>query len=105
MYGCFNWPYKEIEFRFKNPSKFIKDFEGIVFIDEIDLHLHPEWQAKIYEILKIILPNAQIFTSTHSPHIIQVANSKEIIPLTLNETGDVKLNQSLIKIMVAKGGQ
>ncbi|KAF9659841.1 AAA family ATPase [Tenacibaculum mesophilum] len=83
---------KEIEFRFKNPSKFIKDFEGIVFIDEIDLHLHPEWQAKIYEILKIILPNAQIFTSTHSPHIIQVANSKEIIPLTLNETGDVKLN-------------
>jgi predicted ATP-binding protein involved in virulence len=83
---------KEIEFRFKNPSKFIKDFDGIVFIDEIDLHLHPEWQAKIYEALKIILPNAQIFTSTHSPHIIQVANPKEIIPLTLDETNEVKLN-------------
>lgn len=83
---------KEIEFRFKSPSKFIKDFDGIVFIDEIDLHLHPEWQAKIYEALKIILPNAQIFTSTHSPHIIQVANAKEIIPLTLDETNEVKLN-------------
>jgi len=83
---------KEIEFRYKNPSKFIKDFDGIVFIDEIDLHLHPEWQAKIYEALKIILPNAQIFTSTHSPHIIQVANSNEIIPLTLDETNEVKLN-------------
>ena len=59
---------KEIEFRYKNPSKFIKDFDGIVFIDEIDLHLHPEWQAKIYEALKIILPKAQVFTSTHSPH-------------------------------------
>jgi predicted ATP-dependent endonuclease of OLD family len=86
---------KEIEFRYKNPSKFIKDFDGIVFIDEIDLHLHPEWQAKIYEALKIILPNAQVFTSTHSPHIIQVANANEIIPLTLNETNDVKLNPVL----------
>jgi predicted ATP-dependent endonuclease of OLD family len=84
---------KEIEFRYKNPSKFIKDFDGIVFIDEIDLHLHPEWQAQIYESLKIILPNAQVFTSTHSPHIIQVANAKEIIPLTLDETNEVKLNQ------------
>ncbi len=84
---------KEIEFRYKNPSKFIKDFDGIVFIDEIDLHLHPEWQAKIYEALKIILPNAQVFTSTHSPHIIQVANAKEIIPLTLDETNEVKFNQ------------
>lgn len=83
---------KEIEFRYKNPSKFIKDFDGIVFIDEIDLHLHPEWQAKIYEALRIILPNAQVFTSTHSPHIIQVANAKEIIPLTLDETNEVKLN-------------
>lgn len=83
---------KEIEFRYKNPSKFIKDFDGIVFIDEIDLHLHPEWQAKIYEALKIILPNSQVFTSTHSPHIIQVASAKEIIPLTLDETNEVKLN-------------
>ncbi|MFN8437908.1 MAG: AAA family ATPase [Cytophagales bacterium] len=83
---------KEIEFRYKNPSKFIKDFDGIVFIDEIDLHLHPEWQAKIYEALKIILSNAQVFTSTHSPHIIQVANAKEIIPLTLDEANEVKLN-------------
>jgi predicted ATP-dependent endonuclease of OLD family len=83
---------KEIEFRFKAPSKFVKDFEGIVFIDEIDLHLHPEWQAKIYEALKKILPNAQIFTSTHSPHIIQVAKPNEIIPLTLDETNEVKLN-------------
>lgn len=86
---------KEIELRYKNPSKFIKDFDGIVFIDEIDLHLHPEWQAKIYEALKIILPNAQIFTTTHSPHIIQVANPKEIIPLTLDEANQVKLNPVL----------
>ena len=84
---------KEIEFRYKNPSKFIKYFDGIVFIDEIDLHLHPEWQAKIYEALKIVLPNAQVFTSTHSPHIIQVASPNEIIPLTFDDANEVKFNK------------
>lgn len=82
----------EIELRFKNPSIFIKEFQGVIIIDEIDLHLHPEWQANIYKSLKEILPNAQIFTSTHSPHIIQIANPDEIIALTLDENNDVKLN-------------
>lgn len=83
---------QEVELRYKNPSKFIKDFDGVVLIDEIDLHLHPEWQAKIYEALKIILPNAQVITSTHSPHIIQVSNASEIIPLIITETNEVKIN-------------
>jgi predicted ATP-dependent endonuclease of OLD family len=83
---------KEIELRYKNPSKFINDFDGIVLIDELDLHLHPEWQAKIYEALKVILPNAQIFTSTHSPHIIQVAKPSEIIALIFDESMNIKSN-------------
>lgn len=84
---------KEIEFRYKNPSKFIKDFDGIVFVDEIDLHLHPEWQARIYDVLKILLPNAQVFTSTHSPHIVQVASPNEIIALTFDDTNEIQLNK------------
>ncbi len=83
---------KEIEFRYKNPGKNVKEFSGIIFIDEIDLHLHPEWQAKIYLTLKNILPKAQVFTTTHSPHIIQVAQPKEIIPLTQNEDNEINLN-------------
>lgn len=82
----------EIELRYISPSKFIKDFDGVVFIDELDLHLHPEWQAKIYEALKAILPNAQIFTSTHSAHIIQIAKPNEIIALILDETLNIKTN-------------
>lgn len=83
---------KEVELRYKNPSKYVGDFDGIVFIDEIDLHLHPEWQASIYQAIKKILPHAQIFTSTHSPHIIQVAQATEIIPLILGEDNQVQLN-------------
>lgn len=86
---------KEVEFRFHSPSIFVKDFDGIVFIDEIDLHLHPEWQAKIYLALKDILPNAQVFTSTHSPHLIQVAESNEILPLIKDEMSNTVLNNSI----------
>lgn len=84
---------KEIEFRYHSPSIFIEDFQGIVFIDEVDLHLHPEWQAKIYLGLKSILPNAQVFTSTHSPHLIQVAEANEIIPLVRDEESNTSLNE------------
>lgn len=83
----------EVEYRFKNPSKFIGDFDGVIFIDEIDLHLHPEWQAQIYFALKKILPNAQFFTSTHSPHLLQVADPKEIIALNLNDKNSITINE------------
>lgn len=75
---------KEIEFRFKDPKINAEDFKGIILIDEIELHLHPEWQEKIVEILLNAFPKAQFFASTHSPHVIQTAKPKQIIALGLN---------------------
>lgn len=72
---------KEIEFRFKDPQINAEDFKGIILIDEIELHLHPEWQEKIVDILLEVFPNAQFFASTHSPHVIQTAKPKQIIAL------------------------
>ncbi|WP_261841747.1 AAA family ATPase [Aliamphritea ceti] len=72
---------KEIEFRFKNPCINACDFDGVILIDELELHLHPEWQAKIAKKLVEIFPKAQFITTTHSPHILQNANSNEIIAL------------------------
>lgn len=83
---------KDIEYRFKNPHIRVSDFDGILIIDELDVHLHPELQAKVYQVLERLLPNAQIFTSTHSPHIIQVAKAHEIIPLVSTPDGNVKVN-------------
>ncbi len=48
---------------------------GCVTIDEIDLHLHPKWQAKTIGILQELLPNVQFFITTHSPMV--VANFKQ----------------------------
>ncbi len=75
---------KEIEFRFKDPKINAEDFQGIILIDEIELHLHPEWQEKIVDILLDVFPKAQFFASTHSPHVIQTAKPKQIIALGLD---------------------
>ncbi len=43
---------------------------GIVLIDEVDLHLHPRWQARILEDLVRIFPNVQFIVTTHSPIVV-----------------------------------
>lgn len=44
--------------------------EGIVLIDEVDLHLHPTWQSKIMHLLIDTFPNIQFIVTTHSPKIL-----------------------------------
>ena len=56
--------------------KDVHTYDGVILIDELDLHLHPEWQAKLIEILRWLVPNAQVIAATHSPHIIQAAYPK-----------------------------
>lgn len=45
----------------------VQHLEGIVIIDEFDLHLHPKWQRKLPALLSDIFPNVQFIVSTHSP--------------------------------------
>lgn len=80
---------KEIETRFTEPRLKARDFDGIIVIDEIDLHLHPEWQGKISNILKKAFPSAQFILTTHSPHVIQTALKGEVIALE-RDGNDVK---------------
>lgn len=43
---------------------------GVVMIDEVDLHLHPRWQARILDDLISTFPNVQFITTTHSPLVV-----------------------------------
>ena len=43
---------------------------GVIIIDEIDLHLHPQWQRFVVPKLLEVFPNCHFFISTHSPNII-----------------------------------
>ena len=42
----------------------------ILFLDEIEIHLHPAWQRKILPVVQKLFKNAQIFISTHSPFVV-----------------------------------
>jgi len=76
---------KDIEFRFKDPCINADDFDGVILIDELELHLHPEWQSKVPAILTKVFPNVQFIAATHSPHIIQAAKPTEIIALAVDD--------------------
>ena len=63
--------------------------EGIVLIDEIELHMHPSWQRRILHILQEIFPNIQFIVTTHSPQVLgEVNDSFSIISLAVDENGD-----------------
>lgn len=54
---------------------------GVVLIDEIDAHLHPEWQMQIGFWLKRHFPNIQFLVTTHSPIICQAADENGLFVL------------------------
>jgi len=54
---------------------------GIVLIDELELHLHPEWQRSIVNALKKTFPGLQFISTTHSPQILSNLTDNEILIL------------------------
>lgn len=54
---------------------------GVVLIDEVDAHLHPEWQREIGFWLKKHFPNIQFLVTTHSPIICQAADENGLFVL------------------------
>ena len=54
---------------------------GVVLIDEIDAHLHPEWQREIGFWLKRHFPNIQFIVTSHSPIICQAADPNGLFVL------------------------
>jgi len=63
---------------------------GVVIIDEIEAHLHPAWQKKIPDWLKIHFPKIQFLVGTHSPLIAQAADPNGIFVLPLQDDLELK---------------
>lgn len=59
--------------------------DGVVLIDEVDLHLHPRWQQRILGDLTEIFPNVQFIVSTHAPEVINSIPREHIIVLEDNQ--------------------
>ena len=51
--------------------------KGVVLIDEIESHLHIEWQTKIVTTLKNLFPNTTFYIATHSPLVLSQLDEGE----------------------------
>lgn len=61
------------------------ELSGVVFIDEIDAHLHVSLQRKIFSFFVNAFPNIQFIVTTHSPFVVQSVNDAIIYDLSTNE--------------------
>jgi predicted ATP-binding protein involved in virulence len=55
---------------------------GVVVVDELDLHLHPNWQRKIIHDLKRTFPAIQFIATTHSPQLVGETRPEEVFLLS-----------------------
>jgi predicted ATP-dependent endonuclease of OLD family len=62
-------------------EKDLSNVEGIVFIDEIESHIHPKWQYRIISLLKESFPKTTFYIATHSPVIISMTEEGEAYEL------------------------
>lgn len=57
--------------------------DGIVLIDEVDLHLHPKWQRTLISRLTSTFPHCQFVLTTHSPLVI--SDNKDVLCYLLDD--------------------
>lgn len=68
---------------------FNEAFEGVVLLDELDIHLHPSWKRRIVSDLRRVFPRVQFITTTHDPLCLQGLHKEEIVVLRKNNKGEV----------------
>jgi len=63
--------------------------EGLVLIDELDLHMHPRWQATLVPALKAVFPKLQFIATTHSAMLLPGLEQEEVLVLRQDEEGSI----------------
>ncbi|WP_252176137.1 AAA family ATPase [Endozoicomonas sp. 4G] len=72
------------------------DGDGVVLIDEVDLHLHPRWQRMVIEQLTKTFKRCQFILSTHSPQVLGHLEPENIWVLRRDEKGEVEAVHPLV---------
>ena len=51
---------------------------GLVLIDEVDMHLHPQWQQLVLQNLLEAFPNIQFIVTSHSPQVLTTVKKESV---------------------------
>ena len=76
--------------------------EGIVMIDEIDLHLHPKWQGEFATRLTTVFPNIQFIVTTHSPQVLNRVPATSVRALNDGKVNHVDYSYGLPSGIILK---
>ena len=75
----------------------LSSLQGIVIIDEIDLHLHPKYQKLFVQKLTELFPKIQFIVSTHSPIPLLGAPENSVI-INVSRTREEGIKAELLDI-------
>jgi uncharacterized protein (TIGR02646 family) len=67
----------------------ISEAEGMVLLDEIEAHLHPQWRMTVVEGLRKAFPRLGFIATTHDPLCLKGLDAGEISVLRRDENGSV----------------
>ncbi len=82
------------------PGSTLAEAPGFVCIDEIELHLHPEWQREILTSLMELFPRCQFVVTTHSPQVIGSVGARHVRLLSSDAQGKID-----VKVPIASKGR
>lgn len=63
--------------------------QGVVLVDEIEMHLHPRWKMRVMSSLRKAFPRVQFIVTTHDPLCVRGMDNGEVVVLTRNERGGI----------------
>ena len=66
---------------FQTHDRILREGKGIVLIDEVDAHLHPQWQRNVIPALQKTFESCQFIVSTHSPQVLSNVDRESIFIL------------------------
>ena len=85
-------------------SDFMSKMTGMVLIDELDLHLHPQWQIEIISKTRKLMPKMSFVITTHNPLTLVGAAASEIWTLSQLD-GEVSANVGVDNPMLLTGAE
>ena len=76
----------------------LRDNQGIVMIDEVDLHIHPRWQMELLPRLSRQLPRIQFIVTSHSPLLVGSLERQNIIIARQRWNGNSDLKRAEVDV-------
>lgn len=79
--------------------------QGVVLIDEIDVHLHPRWKIEVMSALRRAMPRVQFIVTAHDALCLRGMRDGEVQVLYRDEHDRIRLREDLPNIELMRTDQ